>query len=445
MNVKEVRKLKRNNLLGAGIASIVLFAVLSVGFLSQLTVTENSERISYLRAALSFQSDIKEILLTNLQQLEGFRAWLEIFESPIVPQTREYLRAILSGIEDLVINVSVIQDTTIVWNHPKEGNESALGLDLTTIETQRAVVQGVKDTGLSALAGPVALVQGGSGFILRMALRRGEEYWGQISMVLDADKVLSLLTTSAEELNIAFALYHAEEYPQSSFYGEGTRIAGSDPVETEIQILEQTWMVAIIPNEGWTNFLWWRIFGLALSGVVAFSVGILLYLVLFTRGQLEEQANRDSLTGLFNRNYLRSYGPHQIAIAKRTNSPLGVVLIDLNLFKPINDTYGHKAGDQVLKSVGYKLKRFIRKSEAAFRLGGDEFLVMFSDFKETKDMKLALDRLKTSLKLTLNFDGQSVPIRMSFGAACYPRDGQNMDEILNHADQEMYKQKKARS
>jgi diguanylate cyclase (GGDEF)-like protein len=444
MNKKETDKLKRKNLLAAGLAAVILFGILSVGYLSQLAVSENSERISYLRAALSFQSDIKEILLTNLQQLEGFRAWLEIFESPIVPQTREYLQEILTGIEDLVLNISVIQDTTIIWNHPEEGNESALGLDLAGIKGQREVVLRVKESGRSALAGPVNLVQGGRGFILRMVLRRGEDYWGQISMVLDADKVLSLLNASAENLNIDFALFHTQDYPAKSFFGDGETIAGSDPVETEIRILGQTWMVAIVPADGWTNTFWWRVIGLILSAAVAIAVGILLYLVLYTRGQLAEQANRDSLTGLLNRNFLHSFGPQQIAIAKRTKSPLGVVLIDLNYFKPINDTYGHKAGDQVLKSIGYLLKQFTRKSEAAFRLGGDEFLVMFSDFTAETDMAKALDRLKSSLKLTMTFNGEEVPVQMSFGSACFPSDGQSLDEILQHADQEMYKQKKAR-
>jgi diguanylate cyclase (GGDEF)-like protein len=93
-------------------------------------------------------------------------------------------------------------------------------------------------------------------------------------------------------------------------------------------------------------------------------------------GELQEQVNRDSLTLLYNRRYMMESAKQLIAFSKRQNEPLSIMMIDIDNFKIINDTYGHGAGDSVIKAIARTIKLYSRKSDIASRFGGEEFLLL---------------------------------------------------------------------
>lgn len=161
------------------------------------------------------------------------------------------------------------------------------------------------------------------------------------------------------------------------------------------------------------------------------------------QSQLREQAIRDPLTDLFNRRYLEETLDREIARAAREKYPICVVMIDIDHFKQVNDTYGHEAGDAMLKSVAGLLAANSRRGDFACRYGGEEFLLVMPNIH----MAVAYARTET-LRASLNAlqvpYGQFVlSATFSMGIACYPDHGDNRESLLRAVDKAMYAAKEA--
>ncbi|AHC16725.1 diguanylate cyclase domain-containing protein [Salinispira pacifica] len=441
MNAHKPERVLKRPLLVSATATLVLFGVFAVLISSRIQQNLASERLGEYNSVISFQSEIEELLFTNVQRLEGFRAWLELNEGPDSPGTREFLDKLLQGQEGNIRSVSVIEDTTIVWTYPRRGNEGAIGNNLALVPQQRISVLYVKETGKAAITEPVNLLQGGRGLIVRSPIQVNGEYWGQLGIVLDAGQVFRQIDTRGEEMGIEYALFLKEKFPEESFYGDAG-ILDRDPLVAEIGILNASWSLALMPEDGWSN----QAPSSILSGVAALLLslgfGFLMYLLLSTRSRLREQAIFDALTGLHSRGYFVSYSSTLIARAEREKSAFALVLLDVNNLKPVNDNYGHKAGDMVLRSIGYLLKKNCRSSEAAFRTGGDEFMLLLSDISTEDELNLAMKRFRKELKFPLKFNGVQVTVSVSMGAALFPRDGSSIGELTDAADTRMYRDKR---
>jgi diguanylate cyclase (GGDEF)-like protein/PAS domain S-box-containing protein len=161
------------------------------------------------------------------------------------------------------------------------------------------------------------------------------------------------------------------------------------------------------------------------------------------QSKLREQAIRDSLTNLFNRRYLEETLDRELSRAARENYPVCIIMIDLDHFKRVNDTYGHEAGDQVLKSIAHALSEQSRRGDFACRYGGEEFVVAIPNIT----MEIAYERaesLRQSLTLLqVPFEYCNLSVTISIGIACYPENGQTREAILRAADQAMYAAKDA--
>lgn len=154
---------------------------------------------------------------------------------------------------------------------------------------------------------------------------------------------------------------------------------------------------------------------------------------------LKKHAFFDSLTGLPNRLLLMDRFQRAIQHARRGKRRFAVLMVDLNKFKAINDTYGHAAGDEVLVNVAQRLTMAVRSSDTVARLGGDEFVLIIESITE-KDQVIALGKKLIDLlakKVTLD-SGEVVSLGGSVGFAWYPKDGENLKDILEVADQAMY-------
>jgi diguanylate cyclase (GGDEF)-like protein/PAS domain S-box-containing protein len=154
------------------------------------------------------------------------------------------------------------------------------------------------------------------------------------------------------------------------------------------------------------------------------------------------RARHDALTGLPNRFALEQYLPKAILRAQRRGTQLAVGMIDLDGFKPVNDTYGHDAGDALLRQFAARLRSRLRTSELLVRLGGDEFVLVLEDLDAADAMtplQAALDRLHGVVETPFDLgQGRQVSVRMSVGVALYPRDGQDAEALLRQADTVMY-------
>lgn len=160
--------------------------------------------------------------------------------------------------------------------------------------------------------------------------------------------------------------------------------------------------------------------------------------------QLEALSTTDDLTGLPNRRGLNAYLHSAISSAKRHEEQGLLAFIDLDGFKPVNDTYGHEAGDLVLVEVARILSEHIRTSDYAARLGGDEFVVAL-DRTDIEKGKATLQRLQNSLDCArIVYKGQEIRIRASMGVAHYNGESEP-SALLVMADKSMYNEKAARS
>jgi diguanylate cyclase (GGDEF)-like protein/PAS domain S-box-containing protein len=153
------------------------------------------------------------------------------------------------------------------------------------------------------------------------------------------------------------------------------------------------------------------------------------------------QAYHDILTDLPNRILFKDRLGLAVIQAKRKQSELAVMFIDLDRFKLVNDTLGHVKGDELLQQVAVRLKGCLRRGDTLARQGGDEFTIVLPELRDRDDARVIADKFLECLHKPFDLDGHEVHISASIGIAIYPGDGESIDELLRHADIAMYQVK----
>jgi len=156
---------------------------------------------------------------------------------------------------------------------------------------------------------------------------------------------------------------------------------------------------------------------------------------------IEKLAYFDSLTGLANRTLLKDRMLKSIQSAKRTEEKMGVIFLDLDHFKLINDTLGHSVGDELLVYISNILKAQTRNSDTLSRLGGDEFVILLSSIKRVEDVEKFASKIQKSLEHKHNIGTHQLYITSSIGVAVFPEHGDTCDELIRNADTAMYEAK----
>lgn len=154
--------------------------------------------------------------------------------------------------------------------------------------------------------------------------------------------------------------------------------------------------------------------------------------------KLEHLAYHDALTGLPNRVLLGDRILQALASVRRRNGLLAICFLDLDDFKPINDTYGHQSGDRLLIEVTKRLKESVRETDTIARIGGDEFALLLSELESAQEASEILTRLLTRVAMPYQFDHVTAVISASIGYTLVPGDSGDPDSLLRHADQAMY-------
>lgn len=154
--------------------------------------------------------------------------------------------------------------------------------------------------------------------------------------------------------------------------------------------------------------------------------------------KLSYLASYDSLTGLPNRALFLDRLEHAIYIAKRNEQKVGLIFLDLDQFKAINDAMGHAAGDALLMQVANRLKSTVREADTAARLGGDEFTVIMERVQSAEDLERVVDQLLKAINGTYLITGESIHVSTSMGVTLFPEDAQDAQGLLKNADSAMY-------
>ena len=161
--------------------------------------------------------------------------------------------------------------------------------------------------------------------------------------------------------------------------------------------------------------------------------------------KLRQMAEYDDLTQIYNRGAAQNYISKSLERCKRQHELAAVLFIDLDNFKPINDKFGHKVGDIVLRQLAERMTETLRASDIVARLGGDEFIIYLDPLKDHEQISIVANKLRRlGEDVYIDDIQQMLDVGLSIGSAIYPEHGSNLTELISYADHQMYHQKKLR-
>lgn len=410
------------------------------------------QRFVALQELSTYRARVEGQLNANLTSVRTLRADIAV-DPDIEPRRFQRLVSELLTADLHVRHIAAAPDLVVRYIYPREGNEAALGLDYRSNPAQLGSIRAAIEAGDIVLDGPVDLVQGGRALIGRLPVYESgnDELWGVISIVIDH-----------EQLFRDAGLMDARRWHIGLRGGDGRAMDGEvmlgepgwwdqAPVTVPIELPVGRWMLAAIPAKGaWapplSAYRWQWLTG----SVMSLALALLIFGLLASRSRLQQalstishQARFDSLTGLPNRQHFMYQLGETIHWARRRQRRLALLFIDLDHFKQINDSLGHEAGDELLQTVGERIREILRGQDQVGRFGGDEFVVLIHDLRDPVDAEIVAGKLLRGLDPALSIKGHDVTIDASIGIAVYPEDGHTASDLLKHADLAMYAAKSA--
>ncbi len=335
-------------------------------------------------------------------------------------------------------NVTILPGGIVDYVYPLTGNENVIGDNIFEIPDRAIEANLAVETGEVIISGPYELVQGGDAFIARKAVFNDEEFWGFVAVVIDTPVLL-------DKINVA--VFANSEY-KYQFYAEVNGLESKIISESEGFDKENAkWVTIELPNGSWSFGIEQKSNASLYITAIAILLGgyLISYLVSRYIKKIENSlkiANKeiylDKLTGVNNRKLLdRLQGDFSL-----NNMDYTVVYIDLNDFKPINDTYGHDVGDEVLITFCKKLQAIIRDTDFIIRMGGDEFLVILPKTVNEESIFTFCKRLDDIQIAPVVIGNVNIKIKFSYGYAISNVDGKVLSEVIESADTKMYKAKR---
>jgi len=400
------------------------------------------------------------------RQYPGLRA---IGYAPRVPrrQLKSFLR--LAALDGTSLTVSARNSSPdcypVMFLEPTDvGNRADIGFDLSADGLAAVALERARDSGQSVLTRSVAFATPAGeppgttllfaapifrhGASVTTVADRRRALVGFALSPIDMDDMMHVVAAANE--SVAFEVYDstrsetgAVRYSSTAWTGR----FGYESAET-VQVAGQPWqiIVRLAPRED-----------LALSsGRATLGAGLLLVVLLFTvtraqvRGwesaarheaDLHQLALHDPLTGLPNRALLDDRLGKAIAAAQRSGRRLAVIFLDVDLFKQINDTWGHATGDELLRSVGARLLGSVRQSDTVCRHGGDEFVLLLTDIDQPQHAADRAYELMSAITRPHQGGGHAIEVTVSVGVSIYPDDGRDATMLLQAADAAMYQAK----
>src|SRR5712675_1582226 len=376
----------------------------------------------------------------------------------------------------------------LTYIEPMGKNVAAWGLDLNADPLRRSVVDRARDSGQIASSSGVTLLRDSSASVsstlLRLALYRGggvpgslEERqrlnWGMVGSTLRISEMIDA-TLSKERLSrTQLQIYEVGNAPGEGPAG-GTLLvdsaasgAATGPAPAEfsgyavthrLAVADREWRLRIVPRKDPVDFLDKAGSAAILAALLAISA-LLFWLMTsvavsesrgaelakrnreaaLLREKLHEQAMHDKLTGLYNRHYVEEWFGLELRRAQRHGRPIAAIMLDIDHFKRFNDSFGHEAGDMVLREVAGALRRSTRGSDVASRYGGEEFLVLLPECPFDAALRKAEQLREEIAKLELRYGDRPLgPVTVSLGVAAFPDHAKESEELLRHADEALY-------
>lgn len=336
-------------------------------------------------------------------------------------------------------------DGNVTYVYPLEGNESAFG-SLFDHPDRRSEAMYARDTGKMTLAGPYELSQGGLGLVARNPIyleNRHQEgtFWGFSVVVLNVPEIFNKAELeSLSDQGYSYRIYRVRpENEEVQIISSNTESDMRDAVEGEITVPNGTWYLSLRPKIGWVS---WK--NIVLESIVALILNTLLLLLTYggltivqQKKKMTELANTDPLTGLYNVRYFMT----TIKQLYECRQSFGVLYLDLNKFKEVNDQYGHDTGDKLLVEVAARIGDCLKKEDILFRIGGDEFCIVVMDTNSGDFYDALIRRIVERISRPYAVADIILYPGISCGYSRFPEDQSDIEKLIQEADRNMYTMK----
>ena len=408
----------------------------------------NMERNRMVSLALEKSARIKDVILAPLYKVEALSALVVQANGDV----KDFDRVAPIIIDDPAIrNILIAPNGVVTHVYPMTGNKEVIGLDFADKKAGNKEASLAVDTGKLTLGGPFKLVQGGMALVGRLPVYTSvggrSKLWGLVSVTLRYPAALNPVDLS----DIRDKGYVCKIWRINPDDGKKQVILESnseelrDPIEQKFSILNAKWVISIAPRRRWyeSPLVLVYFFGtLLISTMLAFTVQNYCDMKMMQK-KLEKLALYDDLTGLPNRRYFIERLNEYIDSASRSGGGLALCYFDVDGFKSVNDTYGHKCGNIVLTEIARRVCAAAPRYFVA-RIGGDEFTVLAGEALSDEGLSGLSKAIKESLTEPIGLNqGDSVKVSVSVGTAMFPTDGTDADELLVYADKVMYREKTA--
>lgn len=431
------------------VTAVLLVGVPTIEYFHRL-VAERTDQLHRMEA-LGVLSRLRAQVETEINSVLFLTRGLVTFIAVEPESTAEQWRALSAEIirsTRHVQSIGLSPGNVIRFVYPLEGNERAIGLDYRKNSDQWPAVERAINVGDTVLAGPLELVQGGRGLIARTPIFARPDpmqkpvYWGLASVVIDADSLFRAAGIQPRVGNYNIAIIGRDGLGLQGEMIQGSReVLEQGIARLEVFFPNGRWVMAATPAAG--GELFWH--GRQLVRVLGYPLLIVLGLLLLVLTRLYHssrgEAMRDELTGLPNRRLLMERLTQLVAMQKRGGSGFALLFIDMNHFKPINDRYGHGAGDAVLKEVGHRLQSAVRSSDTVARAGGDEFMILLPSVASEAAARQVAKKLEQVLQGPFVYQLQPLQLSAAIGYALCPNDSDQIETLVRLADERMFRQK----
>ena len=342
-----------------------------------------------------------------------------------------------------VVDISIAPDG-IVSNAFPQGTGLEKDMNFFSEELGGVYADYSKMSQMPVIIAPTTLIDGTSGIIIRRPVyTESGEFWGFTSCSID----LAAFLDNMKVAKLADQGYEYKLISKNDITGENKVIleysdkALVSPASSMISTVGGGyWSLGIAPHNGW-----FQIYEVLIVMLIAFIISVLSALFAYAyismrayAKELEVLSYRDALTNLENP---RSYQEHMEELTEK-KLPYGLVFMDLNDFKKVNDTYGHEVGDALLNITAKRLQNSIREKDKAFRIGGDEFVVVLHGSHDKKFYEGVIARMRQNVAREVVVGNITLNVSISAGYARCPEDGTKLEDVVKKADDAMYYNKR---
>ena len=431
-----------------GFSALMIMIMFSIYYINETNHQDDVLSAETLDKVRDIQRDVARQIDSDLVVAQGLGARIAI-GGDISAKEFDAWGARLVTKHSYVRRLTLSHGTVIWRTFPLIGNEHVIGLDYLKDNDRKQAVQMAISTHRTVVSQPVQLKEsGGHVIFVRVPIWLGlpegaysdASFFGLISIVVDVSKILSDVQAPETGLHTDIALRILVSGDETSETIIGDKSVFSSPHVTSDLIIDGNCRIQLgaVVDAKKSNYRDNAVSFLILELTISGMIGGLVFALSRSYEQHRHLAMHDPLTHLANCRLIKASGAQVLRQAHRNNAHAAALMLDLDNFKAINDTYGHSVGDLVLTSVARRLTSTARSCDIVGRLGGDEFVIIVSSPTTREDCMTMAERLVTALDLPIDAPGFHFRVGVSIGIGIYPDDGADVETLIRTADAVMY-------